>query len=84
MGELTLYSRAGCHLCQDAEQALAALKQPFTRIDISGNAELERLYGWDVPVLERGDVILAKGVITARRLRQVLKLLPGPSSPEAG
>ena len=72
MGDLILYSRAGCHLCQDAEQALAALNQPFTRIDISGSAELERLYGWDVPVLIRGGKVIAKGVINAARLRRVL------------
>ena len=69
---LVLYSRAGCHLCEDAEAALTQLGTPFERTDISGNAELEARYGWDVPVLLRGDVVLAKGVINARRLRQVL------------
>ena len=71
-GGLVLYSRTGCHLCEDAETALAQLGIAFERTDIGGDAELEARYGWDVPVLVRGDVVLAKGVINARRLRQVL------------
>ena len=68
-----LYSRAGCHLCEDAEAALIALSWPYTRTEISGDSELERLYGWDVPVLVRGGAVLLKGVITRSRL---LKLTP--------
>ncbi len=75
-----LYSRSGCHLCEDAEAALAALGVAFERLDISGDAELERLYGWDVPVLIRGGAVIAKGVLSAARLRRVLKL--APLSPE--
>ncbi|WP_161880345.1 glutaredoxin family protein [Deinococcus alpinitundrae] len=71
---LVLYSRTGCHLCADAEATLEALGQPFERIDISGNPELERLYGWDVPVLTRGGAVMAKGVLGRARLRQVLEL----------
>lgn len=63
-----LYSRLGCHLCEDAEAALSALDWPHTRTEISGDAELERLYGWDVPVLVRGGAVLLKGVITRSRL----------------
>lgn len=68
-----LYSRAGCHLCEDAEAMLDKLGWPYTRIEISGEEELERLYGWDVPVLVRGGTVLLKGVITRSRL---LKLTP--------
>ncbi|WP_293913500.1 glutaredoxin family protein [Deinococcus sp.] len=71
---LTLYSRAGCHLCEDAEAALDALNQPFTRTDIGTDPDLEARYGWDVPVLLRGEVVLAKGVINVARLRRVLGL----------
>ena len=63
-----LYSRAGCHLCEDAEAALDKLGWPYTRIEISGDPELERLYGWDVPVLVRGGAVLLKGVITQARM----------------
>lgn len=71
--KLVLYSRMGCHLCEDAEANLEALGQPFERLDVSGNAELERLYGWDVPVLMRGGEVIAKGVLGLARLRRVLE-----------
>ncbi|GAA4015010.1 hypothetical protein GCM10022631_28620 [Deinococcus rubellus] len=72
--KLVLYSRTGCHLCEDAEANLETLGQPFEHIDISGDAELERLYGWDVPVLTRGGVVIAKGVLGRERLRRALEL----------
>jgi glutaredoxin len=71
---LVLYSRVGCHLCEDAEAALSALSLPFGRVDISGDPELEARHGWDVPVLLRGGQVIAKGVINQARLRQVLEL----------
>ena len=63
-----LYSRTGCHLCEDAEAALNALNWPYTRTGIDGDPDLERLYGWHVPVLVRGETVLLKGVITRSRL----------------
>ncbi|WP_407568686.1 glutaredoxin family protein [Deinococcus altitudinis] len=63
-----LYSRAGCHLCEDAETALNVLNWPYVRTEIGGDPELERLYGWHVPVLARGGEVLLKGVITRSRL----------------
>jgi glutaredoxin len=66
-----LYSRSGCHLCEDAEAALNALGWPYTRIEITGDPELEGLYGWDVPVLVRGGKVLLKGVITRSLLTKL-------------
>ena len=68
-----LYSRTGCHLCEDAEAALAALNWTHTRVDIAGDPELERLYGWDVPVLVRGGAVLLKGVINQSRLLRLVR-----------
>ncbi|MFC4453017.1 glutaredoxin family protein [Deinococcus sonorensis] len=72
-----LYSRAGCHLCEDAEAALAALEWPYTRVDVTGDPELERRYGWDVPVLVRGGAVLAKGVLSRARLERLRAGSPG-------
>tara|TARA_B110000503_G_scaffold23921_1_gene37508 strand:- start:1425 stop:1664 length:240 start_codon:yes stop_codon:yes gene_type:complete len=53
--EVSIYSRANCHLC---EQALEVLEQivveiPFaiTKILIDGDKELEEKYGEQVPVI---------------------------------
>ena len=52
---LTLYSRAGCHLCEDMkaviESARTACVFTLDEVDISGKPDLERLYGEQIPVL---------------------------------
>ena len=68
---LTLYSRAGCHLCEQAEEALERLGLYYARVEVTGDPDLEARYGWDVPVLARGETVLAKGVISPARLRRL-------------
>ena len=55
--ELTVYIRAGCHLCEDMLQELhyrqAGLDFTLQTVDINGRPELEALYGTKVPVLTR-------------------------------
>jgi glutaredoxin len=48
---LTLYTRAGCHLCEVAAQTLTRMGEPFVEIDISGDGELEADYGDRIPVI---------------------------------
>lgn len=59
---LTLYSRTGCHLCEDMLVGLKALQAdvPFalTVVDVDGDAALEARYGEWVPVLVDGDIEL--------------------------
>lgn len=71
---LTLYSRPGCHLCEQAHAHLLALDYRFSEVDITGNAELERRYGNDIPVLAAAERVLIKGVFSKARL-STLKLL---------
>ena len=53
---VVLYSRAGCHLCELAWEALLAERAttPFdlVEIDVAGDDELERAYGIRIPVVE--------------------------------
>jgi hypothetical protein len=54
---ITLYSRPGCHLCDDMKEVVAraihAVDTPvhLEEVDISTDPELERLYGIEIPVL---------------------------------
>ena len=53
---VTVYSRHGCHLCDDAVQTLESLKLEL-KFDleikyIDGSSELEKLYGEQVPVIQ--------------------------------
>ena len=51
---ITLYTRPGCHLCDDARavvQAVCAdLGESFEEVDITADGELEDRFGEDVPV----------------------------------
>ena len=51
---VTVYSRHGCHLCEDAVNVLEKLRPELDFeieiIYIDGNPELEKLYGEQVPV----------------------------------
>ena len=54
---LTLYSRPGCHLCDEMKTVVArvvrGLDTPVTidEVDISTDADLEARYGLEIPVL---------------------------------
>ena len=53
--EVVLYSRPGCHLCDDAREVLLAeqARTPFdlSLISVEGDDELERAYGIRIPVV---------------------------------
>jgi glutaredoxin len=59
MTHVTLYSRPGCHLCDEMKGALAARGYAVTEVNIDTNRELKRQYGWDIPVavLDDGRVL---------------------------
>jgi glutaredoxin len=52
---VTVYSRHGCHLCENAVNTLEGMREElaFTIevIYIDGNPELEKIYGHEVPVI---------------------------------
>lgn len=52
---LTLLTRPGCHLCEDARAAMdrvtAASGETWTEVDVEGDLELERDYGDRLPVI---------------------------------
>jgi hypothetical protein len=54
---LTLYSRPGCHLCDEMKAVVhrvigaAAVPATVEEIDISTDADLEERYGLEIPVL---------------------------------
>ena len=54
-GALILYTRAECHLCEQAEAMLRTAGLSWRPVDIDGSPELERAYGLRVPVLRRSD-----------------------------
>lgn len=53
--KVTLYTRAGCCLCDDAKRVLLAARGraefDYEEVDIDGDAELRRRYNDEVPVI---------------------------------
>jgi glutaredoxin len=76
MTALTIYSRPGCHLCDEMKAVVSQVGRtvPFalTEVDISGDAELETLYGEEIPVLLIDGWKIAKYRISEEALRQAL------------
>ena len=83
MTTITIYSRLGCHLCEDAESTLESLRAELNFeievIYIEDDAELIRLYSDQVPVIHidgehhdffRVDVERFKSCLYTHRLRQ--------------
>lgn len=52
---ITLYTRPGCHLCDEAKHALDILAaqtgERWTEVNVAGDIELEREYGERLPVV---------------------------------
>ena len=52
---VTLYTRAGCHLCDEAKRAIETARRrsafDFEEFDIDRDERLRRLYNEEVPVI---------------------------------
>ena len=76
---LTLYSRPGCHLCDEMKAVVARvvreLETPVTidEIDISTDADLETRYGLEIPVLLIDGKKAAKYRVTEGELTRLLR-----------
>ena len=72
-----LFTRSGCHLCEEMEQEITLLQEKlgFTTniIEINENQELENIYGDKVPVLAYEQNIICIYVIDEDALRDTLK-----------
>lgn len=76
---LTLVSRSYCHLCQEMENALAALAADFgvgvEVVDVDADPALESLYDELVPVLLHGDQELCHYFLDVAKVRDYLSEL---------
>ena len=85
---LLLYSRPGCHLCDDMKAVIARVARsvPLTleEIDISGDADLEARYGVEIPVLMVDGKKAAKYRVTEEELTRILTAGRAGGSGRAG
>lgn len=66
--EIRLYTRRGCHLCELAEDMLAAQGADARLIDVDGDPEALTRYDLRVPVLEIDGRVALEGRFEERAL----------------
>ncbi len=85
---LTLYTRAGCHLCEDMEEILLPVASEFCcaveRVDISSDPTLEARFGQEIPVLFVNGRKAFKYRLSERELRRRLLAAHRDARPFAG
>ena len=73
---LTIYSRPGCHLCEEmkavVETVARSIPLSLEEVDISTDASLEARYGLEIPVLLVDGRKAAKYRIGEGELRKLL------------
>ena len=75
--DVTLYSRPGCHLCEEAKAQIGPLLKEFgarlTEINIDEDPELRARYDYDVPVIFLGPRKAAKHRLDLDQFRRQLR-----------
>ena len=72
---ITLYERAGCHLCDEARVLLDEIlgSDGYRRVDIDAEDELVLRYGFRVPVVNVDGVDRLEAPMTAAELHGLLR-----------
>jgi glutaredoxin len=75
--DITIYSRPGCHLCEEAKAAIASLLGEFVaalrEVNIDEDPVLRERYGSDIPVIFIGTHKAAKHRVDVAQFRRQLQ-----------
>ncbi|PYS45826.1 MAG: thioredoxin family protein [Acidobacteria bacterium] len=75
--QVILYTRPGCHLCEEAKQQMRAADCEddyiLEEVDIDDDAHLKERYGWEIPVIFINNVKAFKYRLTAEEFKAKLK-----------
>jgi Glutaredoxin-like domain (DUF836) len=77
--QLVLYTRSGCHLCEDAQTLLekyAAYLPPITKVDIDADPSLTARFSTCVPVVEFDGKVRFRGRVHELLLRRLIAATP--------
>ena len=70
--QATLYTRQGCHLCDDARELLEKNGLDVTPVDIDAQPELQEKFDTCVPVVEIDGKVRFRGRVDEKLLRRLL------------
>ena len=80
---LTIYSRPGCHLCEEMKTVVARVARrvelTLNEIDISADPALQQRFGLEIPVLYVCGQKVAKYRVTETELTRILAARGGQS-----
>jgi glutaredoxin len=69
---VTLYTRAGCHLCEDAKATVMAARRrvefEYEEVDIDRDAALRQLYNEEVPVVALNGIVVFRYAVDLEAL----------------
>jgi len=72
-----LYTRPGCHLCDEAKQAMQAAdcnkEYTLQEINIESDRDLLRLYQFDIPVITIDGIEAFRHSLTSQAFRKKLR-----------
>jgi glutaredoxin len=75
--DVTIYTRSGCHLCEEAKQQIAPLLGQYggrlREVNVDDDNELRERYGEDVPVILLGSRKVAKHRVDLAQFRRQLE-----------
>ena len=75
--DVTLYTRPGCHLCEEAKAAIAPILRELgavlREVNVDEDEILKERYGWDVPVIFIGPHKAAKHRVDLAQFRRQLR-----------
>jgi glutaredoxin len=81
---IEIYSRPGCHLCDEAKAVIEPFSSRFplklTVTNVDSSAELRAAYGTEIPVVMINGVEAFRHRVDARALERKLKELWKPST----
>jgi exo-beta-1,3-glucanase (GH17 family) len=76
-----LYTRPGCHLCEEAKAEIARAGCAglflLEEVNIDCDGELRMRFGWDIPVIEVGGAVVFKHRLTAEEFRREIERARG-------
>ena len=71
--QATVFTRSGCHLCDDAAEMLRRYGFEVATVDVDGDPQLREKYDLVVPVVVIDGVERFRGRIDERLLRRLLR-----------
>jgi len=75
-GEIVMYTRQGCHLCEQAWEKLERARQRYgfalRQVDVDGDPRLAQEYGECVPVVTINGRVRFRGIVNVVLLERLL------------